>query len=60
MVIEDDHEPCPVPTNEGTFDLITDDLIGTSPVFRGEDLGVGAGVAFGFDDVVWITVEGVR
>lgn len=58
VVIEDDHEPCPMPTNEGTFDLITDDLIGESPVFRGEDLD--RGVAFGFGDVVWIVIEGIR
>lgn len=58
VVIEDDHEPCPVPTNEGTFDLVTDDLIGESPIFRGEDLDFG--VAFGFGNVVWLAMEGVR
>lgn len=58
VVVEDDDEPCPVPTNDGTFDLVTDDHIGTSPVFRGEDLDVG--VAFGFDDVTWVVIEGVR
>ena len=58
VVVEDDHEPCPVPTNEGSFDLITDDLIGVSPVFRGED--VDFGVAFGFDNVTWIAIDGVR
>jgi hypothetical protein len=58
VVIEDDDEPCPVPTNEGTIDPITDDLIGVSPVFRGEDLDVG--VAFGFGDVVWLEMVGLR
>jgi hypothetical protein len=58
VVIEDDDQPCPVPTNEGTFDLVTDDLIGESPVFRGEDLDVG--VAFGFGNVVWLEMVGLR
>ena len=35
-----------------------DDLIGESPVFRGEDLD--RGVAFGFGDVVWLALSGVR
>lgn len=58
VVIEDDDEPCPVPTNEGSFDLVTDDLIGESPTFRGEDLDVG--VAFAFGNVVWLELVGVR
>jgi hypothetical protein len=58
IVVEDDEDPCPVPTNEGTLDIVTDDLIGESPVFRGEDLDVG--VAFGFGDVVWLEMVGVR
>lgn len=58
VVVEDDQDPCPVPTNDGTLDLVTDDLIGTSPVFRGEDLHVGVG--FGFDAVTWVTIEGVN
>ena len=58
VVIEDDDEPCPVPTNEGSFDLVTDDLIGESPIFRGEDLNVG--VAFGFGNVAWLELVGMR
>lgn len=58
VVVEDDDEPCPVPTNEGSFDLVTDDLIGVSPIFRGEDLH--GGIGFGFDDVVWLALEGIR
>lgn len=58
VVVEDDADPCPVPTNEGSFDLVTDDLIGESPVFRGEDLD--AGVAFGFGNVVWLEMVGRR
>ena len=58
VVIEDDHEPCPVPTNEGTLVLLKDDLIGISPIFRGEDLDIG--VAFSFDDVTWLAIDGVR
>lgn len=58
VVIEDDQEPCPVPTNEGTVDIVIDDLIGESPVFRGEDLEVG--VAFGFGNVTWLEMVGQR
>jgi hypothetical protein len=58
VVVEDDDEPCPMPTNEGTLDIVTDDLVGQSPVFRGEDLD--GGVAFGFGNVVWLEMVGLR
>ncbi len=58
LVIEDDQDPCPLPTNEGSFDLIADDLIGESAVFRGEDLADG--LVFAFDDVARLVLESLR
>lgn len=58
VVVEDDTEACPAVTNEGTLDLITDDLIGVSPILSGSE--IADGVALSFDQVAYLFLEPIR